>query len=199
MSDYIKREDARGIINEYFKGKRTGNQIVDAIPAADVVERASGLVGEIPNAPVYFLPPHMSAAIEKVISERERQMELWGECSDNHPFEWMSILGEEFGELCEAVNETYFKNGAHPEYGGNEKIIKEAVHVAAVAVAIIESAIRAGEGCSMTREQIRDKYGIRQIEDPKRANEELSEKEAADYERGLLAIWAELKKGAGRC
>lgn len=89
---------------------------------------------------------HMSAAIEKVISERERQMELWGECSDNHPFEWMSILGEEFGELCEAVNETYFKNGAHPEYGGNEKIIKEAVHVAAVAVAIIESAIRAGEG-----------------------------------------------------
>lgn len=51
----------------------------------------------------------------------------------------------------------------------------------------------------MTRGQIRDKYGIRQIEDPRRANEELSEKEAADYERGLLALWPELKKGAGRC
>ena len=86
--------------------------------------------------------PHMDVAIEKVIFERTRQMKLWGECSDNHPFEWMSILGEEFGELCEAVNETYFKNGIHPECGGNEKIIKEAMHVAAVAVAIIESSVR---------------------------------------------------------
>ena len=71
--------------------------------------------------------------------ERERQKMLWGNQSDNHPFEWISILGEEFGELCEAVNETFFLNGTHPERGGPEKILLEAVQVAAVAVEIIEA------------------------------------------------------------
>lgn len=78
-------------------------------------------------------------AITLVKAERQRQDSLWGDQSNNHPFEWISILGEEYGELCEAINETYFKNGTHPERGGYEKIIMEATHVAAVAVALIES------------------------------------------------------------
>lgn len=77
-------------------------------------------------------------ALAIVKAERQRQDTLWGDKSENHPFEWISILGEEYGELCEAVNETYFKNGTHPERGGYEKIIREATQVAAVAVAIIE-------------------------------------------------------------
>lgn len=81
----------------------------------------------------------MNKAIESIIEERERQDAKWGDQSGNHPFEWTSILGEEFGELCEAVNETYFKNGDKPERGGLDKIRKEAVQVAAVAVAIIEA------------------------------------------------------------
>lgn len=81
-------------------------------------------------------------ALTMVKRERQRQDALWGDQSGNHPFEWMSILGEEFGELCEAVNETFFKNGTHPDRGGNEKIIKETTQVAAVAVAIIEAAQR---------------------------------------------------------
>lgn len=88
------------------------------------------------------IPTYFEAAIEAVTEERKKQVEKWGADSDNHPFEWMSILGEEFGELCEAVNETCFKRGAHPERGGQDKIIKEASQVAAVAVAIIESAMR---------------------------------------------------------
>ena len=79
------------------------------------------------------------AALSLVRQERERQCNLWGDQSDNHPFEWMSILGEEFGELCEAVNETCFQNGKHPERGGCDRIVREAIHVAAVATAIIES------------------------------------------------------------
>lgn len=78
-------------------------------------------------------------AIALVKAERRRQDSLWGDHSENHPFEWLSILGEEYGELCEAVNETYFQNPTHPERGGYEKIIREATHVAAVAVALIES------------------------------------------------------------
>ena len=92
-----------------------------------------------------LLPPHFEDAINAVKNERLRQIKKWGADSDNHPFEWMSILGEEFGELCEAVNETYFKRGAHPERGGQDKIIKEASQVAAVAVAVIESAMKQKE------------------------------------------------------
>lgn len=88
------------------------------------------------------LPPHFEAAFDAVKNERLRQIKKWGAKSDNHPFEWMSILGEEFGELCEAVNETCFKHGTHPERGGQDQIIAEAAQVAAVAVAIIESAMR---------------------------------------------------------
>lgn len=72
------------------------------------------------------VPPHDDEAFEKVILERITQIAKWGDESRNHPFEWMSILGEEFGELCEAVNETCFRNGTHPERGGNENIIREA-------------------------------------------------------------------------
>lgn len=97
------------------------------------------------DCPLFSPNSNMNAAIEKVVSERMRQIQLWGEYSDNHPFEWMSILGEEFGELCEVVNETYFKNGVHPEFGGQNKIIEEATQVAAVAISIIEQIIRQQE------------------------------------------------------
>lgn len=79
------------------------------------------------------------SAIALVKEERERQDAKWGDQSGNHPFEWMAILGEEYGELCEAVNETCFQNATHPERGGYEKIIREATQVAAVSVAIVES------------------------------------------------------------
>jgi len=79
-------------------------------------------------------------AMALVAAERKRQDEKWGDQSGNAPFEWMSILGEEFGELCEAVNETCFHT-AHTktERGGTLAIRKEAMQVAAVAVAIIEA------------------------------------------------------------
>ena len=85
----------------------------------------------------------MKSAIELVVAERHRQIEKWGDQSGNHPFEWMSILGEEFGELCEAVNETCFQTQhVKPELGGTNAILREAVQVAAVAVSIIEAATR---------------------------------------------------------
>lgn len=96
-----------------------------------------------------LLPPQFEAAFDAVKNERLRQIKKWGVNSDNHPFEWMSILGEEFGELCEAVNETCFKRGTHPERGGQDKIIAEATQVATVAVAIIESAMRQREQIDM--------------------------------------------------
>lgn len=78
-------------------------------------------------------------ALALVKAEMRRQDALWGDQSKNHPFEWLGILGEEYGELCEAINEAYFQNATHPERGGYERIIRESTHVAAVAVKIVEA------------------------------------------------------------
>lgn len=78
-------------------------------------------------------------AVELIVVERRRQIAEWGVQSDINPFEFMSILGEEYGELCQAVNETLFVNPKHPERGGIDAIRREAVQVAAVAAQIIEA------------------------------------------------------------
>lgn len=98
--------------------------------------------------------PLTLSALEAVQAERQRQDILFGDQSGNSMFEWISILGEEYGELCEAVNETCFKAPHHPDRGGVENIAKEATQVAAVALEIIEAAYRRkpeeGEHCNQT-------------------------------------------------
>ncbi|BFH59424.1 MazG-like family protein [Paenibacillus azoreducens] len=74
-----------------------------------------------------------------VAKERQRQEEKWGQ-QDHEPMMWMGILGEEFGELCQAVNETHFDNGPEArKKGGYENMREEAVQVAAVAISFIEA------------------------------------------------------------
>ena len=133
MSDYISREETlerlcKSVCNvsdcKCDEARCPEWYVIHDIPAADV-------------RPVVHTKTEN--ALDMVRAERDRQNSLWGDQSNNHPFEWMSILGEEYGELCEAVNETCFQNGTHPERGGRDKIIKEAAHIAAVAVAIIEA------------------------------------------------------------
>lgn len=73
--------------------------------------------------------------VKRVLKERDRQDKKWGE--QNHPPQfWTGILGEEFGELCEAINETVFDNGS--DKGGYENMKTEAIHVAAVAISFLE-------------------------------------------------------------
>lgn len=74
------------------------------------------------------------ALLKDVLNELNRQDELFG-CQDNvHPFEWMSILSEEVGELAEAINETFSEHIRHIERGGLHNIRNEAIQVAAVAI-----------------------------------------------------------------
>jgi NTP pyrophosphatase (non-canonical NTP hydrolase) len=70
-------------------------------------------------------------AMESVIEERVRQEKKWGQ-QDNDPFVYLTVLGEEFGELCQAA--------LHTRFGGKaaDKLREEAVHTAAVALAIVE-------------------------------------------------------------
>lgn len=73
--------------------------------------------------------------LEDIVLERYRQDSKWGEQNHDLPL-WTGILGEEYGELCEAINETVFDNGT--DKGGYENMRKEAIHVAAVAIGFLE-------------------------------------------------------------
>ena len=71
-----------------------------------------------------------AVAMSAVARERFLQDLKWGE--QNWGIEWMSILGEEFGEACQEFNAVHF-GGKSPA-----NLRAELVQVAAVAVAIIE-------------------------------------------------------------
>lgn len=75
----------------------------------------------------------MNNALQSVLAERQRQEEKWGEQNHN-PYIYLTILVEEVGELGQAILQTQFGG----ECGGWENVRKEAVHCAAVALAIIE-------------------------------------------------------------
>lgn len=73
--------------------------------------------------------------INQINDERDKQDLKWG--VQNHlPERWVGILGEEYGEFCQAVNETIFYNGS--DKGGHENIRIEAIQIAAVAIAFLE-------------------------------------------------------------
>jgi len=74
---------------------------------------------------------HAGDALTDVLAERRRQDLKWGQ--QNHdPFTYITILGEEFGELCQAA--------LHRRFGGaaSSGLRNEAVQTAAVALAIVE-------------------------------------------------------------
>ena len=76
-------------------------------------------------------------ALTLIAQRRYEQFEKWGE--QEHTWsEWATILGEEYGELCEAINETVLNNATKPELGGLENMVNEVVDVAAVALQMLE-------------------------------------------------------------
>lgn len=71
-------------------------------------------------------------ALQDVLQEMKNQDDKWGADRDQHPFLWQVILGEEYGEVCQAM--------LHDEFGGSHAgtAREELVQVAAVALQIIE-------------------------------------------------------------
>jgi len=78
--------------------------------------------------------------LRDINAERRRQDEKWG-VPNHRPFKWISILGEEFGEVCKAALEVHFKKEYVDDYSDYRK---ELIEVAAVAVAAIENLDRVG-------------------------------------------------------
>ena len=72
-----------------------------------------------------------NTAISAVLAERFRQDAKWGE--QNHDLcLYLTILGEEYGETCQAVLDAKWKGASM------DKVREEAVQTAAVALAIVE-------------------------------------------------------------
>lgn len=80
----------------------------------------------------------MSKALESVLTEREAQDAKWGE--QNHdPFTYLTILGEEYGEVCKAALEARFAPlASDDEFVALTELRAEAVQTAAVALALVE-------------------------------------------------------------
>lgn len=77
--------------------------------------------------------------VELVRAERLRQIEKWGK-QEHGSFVWVNILVEEVGEASQAA--------LHDVFGGKAKgtFLTEMIHVAAVAVQIIESLVEIDYG-----------------------------------------------------
>lgn len=74
-----------------------------------------------------------SKIIKDVIAERSRQDEKWGE-QDHSAYVWASIIGEEYGEMCKAVNEF----GFNPTPETEQDIYTEAIRTMASCMAMLE-------------------------------------------------------------
>ena len=70
-------------------------------------------------------------AVNDILNERVRQDSKWGE-QNHHPFAWMTILGEEYGEACQDALRAQYKLTITSDYR------KELIEVAAVALAAVE-------------------------------------------------------------
>lgn len=103
-------------------------------------------------------PARRNARFEKVVelvrTERIRQDRKWGWPQDNSLPEWMTILGEEFGELCQEVLRQNFG-----QTNRLNELVDEAAQVAAVAMAIIETLNYQGDYPLDIGDQISDVTG----------------------------------------
>lgn len=52
--------------------------------------------------------------LDMVENERRRQDEQWGYARHHHPTVWMTVLGEEYGEACQAALDQH----VHPQLQG---------------------------------------------------------------------------------
>lgn len=83
-----------------------------------------------------YMPIEFNRSAGRLINvERDRQDKKWGVQNHDGPT-WLAILSEEVGELSRCI--------LHAKFGGSEadKVLEEAVQVAAVAKAIVECLLR---------------------------------------------------------
>jgi len=86
--------------------------------------------GELPNPRVFPDNELVFPELEAIDAEISRVLDRFGYQSLTL-FDWASILGEEYGEVCKAINDHEFGTGG----GGDlQSVYEECIQVAAVAV-----------------------------------------------------------------
>lgn len=80
--------------------------------------------------------------LKAVFEELRRQHDTFGQ-QDLNLFDWASILGEEYGEVCRAVNELHFGSAAGVEpfralYGELVQVAAVALHAARIVAANVD-------------------------------------------------------------
>lgn len=105
----------------------------------------------LPAPPVYrdTAPGYVTAdELTAVFGELERRKDKFG-AQHLTLFDWASILGEEYGEACRAVNDAHFF--ARDKTAALDDVHRELIHVAAVALHaanIVSMAMRdQAQGC----------------------------------------------------
>lgn len=84
------------------------------------------------KAQIFMVNEDALAALQSILNERVSQDLKWG-TQDHDPITWSAILTEEVGEFSQAALQQKFGDG---DKGGNLRT--EAIHCAAVALAIVE-------------------------------------------------------------
>ncbi|MBQ6430825.1 MAG: helix-turn-helix domain-containing protein [Oscillospiraceae bacterium] len=134
---------ATGTIQQYELGKRKPS-FENLIAISHALNVSVNMLCDLNSAPViqleddefFIITGVLADGFRSVYREISRQIELFGDQSDRHPLEYLAFITEEIGELAEAITET-FMNGRHPERGGYDNMVKEAIHVAATAISAI--------------------------------------------------------------
>lgn len=82
----------------------------------------------------------MELIFYEIKAERTNQIAKWGDGQALTPMEYLSILGEEFGEVCRAVHDAYFA-AKYPQInavpGDYSQYRTELIQLATVCVAAI--------------------------------------------------------------
>lgn len=87
-------------------------------------------------------PEELACAVRDVIKERVAQQKKWGE--QNHdPFVWLAIAQEELGEASQEALKTRLESSLVELADHRQALRDEAVQLAAVALAFVESLDRA--------------------------------------------------------
>lgn len=123
--------DIERVINDigFYKEKLQNGIYSDRIYCLDVA------ISMIREADQYQAigEPDKKKIIADVLAERKRQDEKWGE-QDHRADTWVSIIGEEYGEMCKAVNEF----GFDPKEETISDIYTEAIQTMASCMAMLE-------------------------------------------------------------
>ncbi|MBB6452006.1 transcriptional regulator with XRE-family HTH domain [Salirhabdus euzebyi] len=115
-------------------GGITVNALLFGIPKELPMQNTGEMTEQIPVYQANSIN-HLTKILNDIHRERIRQNQKWG--IQRHDWgKWLGILGEEYGEVCQAINRIYFPSDAKPTDAVN--LYNELIQLSAVAASMAE-------------------------------------------------------------